>query len=131
MSTDTLLLVRNRRAELAKQREALETEDAELAVTERTLVRLAGIRPSGPNGAAKPHGPKLPQPTSQKGLIVATLKTAVRAWFETGEALRKAVQDVHGVDIGKSSFQPYLSELKKTGVIVRDGQRVALAERAH
>ena len=66
---------------------------------------------------------------SQKSLIVATLKTSDNVWFETGDELHKAVKRVHGIDINKNSFLPYLSGLKADGIIVREGQRIALADR--
>lgn len=124
MTQETLDMVRLRRKQISNEIADLKKEDEDLQVTERTLVRLAASMPqsSEPGAAA---------PTSQKDMVVSTLRTSAEPWFESSTALHDAVRKIHGVDIKKGSFLPYLSDLKAKGVIARDDTgRIALASRA-
>ncbi len=140
MSDPTLELVRARRAEIGRIRESLDAEERDLEITERTLMRLAvktTMTSSGTkSGVDQDHKAKpvlnLEPPaqlSSQKSLITTALQNAPEAWFESSDQLHAFIASVFNVEIPKSSFLPYLSDLKKREVIVRDGQRIALKDR--
>ena len=104
MSENVLDVVRRRRKQIAEAIIDLQEEDEELEVTERTLVRLSASRPRAVDSAAT-------APTSHKEMIVSVLRTAAEPWFESSSALHEAVKAIHGVDIKKGSFLPYLKLL--------------------
>jgi hypothetical protein len=144
--------VRARRAEIAAQQRALEEEDDELAVAERVAERLepslrskaaAGDRDAPntePTAAAAVIAGKgglsvratvqtLRRSMSQPELIVATLRASADPWFESSAALHDEILRIHGVDIKGNSLLPSLTGMKKDGLIIRNGPRLALAER--
>jgi hypothetical protein len=144
-----LSAVRARRALIARQLTELQAEDSELASVEDVLVRLSGTpkaaaasapkrrgRKPGPvrgargrkaNGAAKPvkkgRG-RSAAAGSQRELVLAALKKPGAGWMDVKQII-SSVKDSHGVSIPPRSLSPLLSNLKKAGVIVRQGRRVA------
>jgi hypothetical protein len=130
MDMDTLNLIRARRAEIAKQHqsarrvlETLEKEDAELEAAERVIVRLAGT--TKVDGSAVPSG-KL----SQRDAVISALRLSADPWFCDASALREEASKLYGQEIAQTTFQPLLSTLtNKDRVVVREGPKVALAER--
>lgn len=127
-------LVRARRAEIDRQRAALDTEDQELAVAERVAERLEPfVRAGAPNAetgstvtnAVLAAG----APKTQPELVISTLKASAGPWFESSNALHDEIQRIHGVDIKSGSLLPVLTNLKNEGIILREGPRIALAER--
>ena len=107
----------------------------ELAVAERVAERLEpGIRPSTSPPGDVDMIPEMKTATlkrqmSQPELILATLRASADPWFESSAALHDEVLRIHGVDIKNNSLHPLLSGLKNEGLILRDGQRITLAER--
>ena len=129
MSDSDIHLVRERRAEIEKQRVALDKEDAELAITERTLARLQAAKSAAkPNSnGASPFKPK--GAISQSDMILGVLRGAPTPWMASSNDLHAAIKTIHGADINKNSFFPMLHSLEKRHLIVRKGGRIALAER--
>jgi hypothetical protein len=123
MTDDSLILIRARRAEIKAERKRLDIEDADLDHAEKTIVRLAALRPqakAATNGAA---------PKTQREFVTYTLKTSEVDWFESVRDLRDAVA-LNGKDIPLTSFQPLISSMvNEDGTLVRDGNRVGLKER--
>jgi len=132
MSDPSLATVRARRVELAKLRAAIDDEDKELEVAERALTRLAAskgdLSHSQPEPARLPGLPGRP-PATHKELVTAVLRVSPEPWLSSPAELRAEIERTHGVNIKPTSFQPLISDLKKKGVVVRDRQRIALAER--
>lgn len=122
---DTLAKIRARRAEIDRQIEALSAEVADLHVAERVVARFEAV--SGPSQSAE--GAKASSQPRHVDLIVATLKASPASWFVDWAALQRAIKELHDVDIPKSSLQPYLSNLKSAGIVVRNGPNIALRER--
>ncbi|MEI9931388.1 MAG: hypothetical protein WDM89_12810 [Rhizomicrobium sp.] len=131
MSDSDIKLVRARREQIAKERAALDAEDADLDITERTLSRLAAATTLQERGSTRPVLVRLPKHTpSHKDMVLGTLKASPTVWIASADALQKQISQIHKVFIGKSSLFPYLSELKTKGVIVRGKNgEIALAER--
>src|SRR2546430_4209675 len=129
MSDSDIQLVRERRAEIAKLRESLDQEDTDLAITEKTLVRLqaarSSVKPNG-NGASlfKPKGA-----ISQGDMILGALRGSAKLWLDGSGELHDLIRSIHGVEINKNSFYPLISDLAKRGLVAKDGPRLALASR--
>lgn len=70
------------------------------------------------------------RPQTQTDLIIATLKASADVWVESSSVLHDDILRIHGVDIKSNSLLPLLTGLKNEGIIVRDGPKIALAERA-
>ena len=121
---DVLTTIRSRREEISKNITALQAEDSELAVAEKVITRLAPI--SGDGGSSSPREG---QPPRQIDFVVKTLAHMPQRWAPDWTYLQTAIMNVFGVEIPKSSLQPYLSHLKNDGVIVRDGPKIALKSR--
>lgn len=118
---DTLAKIRARQIEIDRQIAALSDEASDLEVAARVVARLE----TPPTSQATEPKSQLTHPD----LIVATLKAAKGPWFGDWSGLQRAIKEMHGVDIPKSSLQPYLSNLKNQGVIVRNGPNIALRVR--
>jgi hypothetical protein len=100
---DDLDLIRNRRRDIAKEKRALDAEDASLAQAEETIVRVrAKIGPHGGNGADS-------SPTTHRQYVIATMRKSEHDWFDSGEALRQEVIRLFGKDIKRTTFQPLVS----------------------
>ena len=120
MSDDAVTLIRARRAQIKVERRRLDDEDAELDQAEKTIVRLASQRQQATVSGAVPK--------TQKDFVIYTLKVSDNPWFESVRALRDAVA-LQGREIEMSTFQPLISSMTGEEIIVRDGPKVALAER--
>jgi hypothetical protein len=142
--------IKARRAFIARQLNQLQSEDDELATVEEILARLAKAPRSTPGkrrgrppaqkavgkskvkakakkgaGRGKRNGAGL----SQRELVLAALKKPGAGWMDVRQIIAW-VKENHGVAMPPRSISPLLSNLKKSGAIVRTGRRVALPERA-
>lgn len=123
-----LSMIRARLAEISRQQESLIKEAQELEIAVRVLTRLAAT--SSVTGASEPpQVVRVGAPASQRGLVIAALRVSADPWFASPAELRAEIEQTHSVKIKNTSFQPLLSNLKTQGVVVRDGLRIALAER--
>jgi hypothetical protein len=138
MSDSDLSLVRARRAAIKREMESLEEEDEELQTAERVLARLQASKVVKPavaitagNGAhATSTAPtKSSGRMSQPDYVIGTLKAVQNPWVDSPVALQGLIKTLHNVEIPTNSFHPILHHLRADGVIVRDGSRLALAER--
>jgi hypothetical protein len=119
MSNDSLKLIRARRAEIEAERRLLDDEEAELDQAEKTIIRLASVRPNPSSNGA---GPK-----TQKEFVLHALRIHRGNWYENVKDLREAVAAL-GKDIPMSSFQPLISDMVNTDkTLLRDGSKVGLA----
>lgn len=124
--------IKERRAELAKMREAIDAEERELSIAERVLVRLHRHAP-----APLPAVPTIEQAasklqnrsTSTESLIERALRECATVWYTSAE-VRVDVSRLKGKDVPMTTIGPTLTAMKRNGTIVRDGNKVALAERA-
>lgn len=117
-----LATVRARRAEIARQRKSIDEEDAELAVAERALVRLA--LPRQTNGAVLAE-----RPTTNIDLIVEALKRHSEPWVRDAKHLHALIVQEFSIDMKESSLMPLLSRLRSEGVIRRQDSKIALTQR--
>jgi len=118
-----LTSIRSRVAVLAKLRKEIDDEVSELETAERVLLRLAAMPSDGQHHADLPRGR-----VTHRELVLSVLRAAPDTWLESRD-VRAEIKRAHGVDIQPTSLQPLLSGLKDKGTIVRDGRRIALAER--
>jgi hypothetical protein len=130
-----LSTVRARRAQIAKLRKVLDTEDQELEIAETVLVRLSAhsIADTVPN-IPQTNGTTTvtQQPVTQKDLVIGTLRARIEPWVDSSRDLQAEIERTHGVLIRDSSLLPLLTTLKGDGIIRRDAQnRIALTERAN
>jgi hypothetical protein len=130
MSNDSLILIKERRthigrerARLATQLQSLDNEDKELEIAEKTILRLAAMQ-----GASKPaSGGNGIYPKTQKEFVLHALKLHRGGWYENVKDLREAVAAL-GKDIPMTSFQPLISDMVNTDkTLLRDGSKVGLA----
>ena len=144
--------IKSRRAFIARQLDQLQSEDEELATVEEILARLAKAPRSTPgkrrgrppaqkaagkvkvkakakakNGAGR--GKRNGSGLSQRELVLAALKKPGAGWMDVRQIIAW-VKENHGVTMPPRSISPLLSNLKKTGAIVRNGRRVSLPVRA-
>jgi len=137
--SSSLALVRARRVEIANrldainvEAKALGVEDADLAVTERTLERLEGkpedeMVPVSQDPLADKFSDKKP---SIKQLIVRALSQSPEAWVPDAGWVWNCIRQEFGVEINKNSFFPQMHSLvNEDKAVIRDGKRVALRER--
>jgi len=125
--------IRSRRAEIQNIRTSLDAEDQELATAERVAERLEPTLLTQPAG--KIHaltGQSNVHPAGkikQSDLVIMTMRSAAQPWFESSSALGDEIKRIHGVEIKQNSLFPLISVLRAKGTIVREGQKIALAER--
>ncbi|GLK49281.1 hypothetical protein GCM10017620_22540 [Brevundimonas intermedia] len=132
--------IRDKRAHLARQRAAIDLQDAELEVAEKVLVRLEAERPEGKTFELQPVQPgKNDEPRdtfafdvppirlSRRELVLEALK-GEKIWMTSAE-INEEIAKRHGAQIKPTSFYPMLSNLKNEAVIKREGDRMALASR--
>lgn len=138
--------LQQRRAEIAREIEALKAEDKDLAHAERILQRL--LQNSGPPAkrqaaksnieeasaesaraaSARGRRPKSGD-KSQKDLVIEALSRSSEPWLNVRDIIQE-VHDLSGVAIPRKTLSPLLSYLKRDGVIARKGRSVALHVRA-
>jgi hypothetical protein len=127
----------SRRKAIREEIARLESEDAELQIAERVIERLgrsidegvasetaassAGDHPSSEARSRRPRPPL-------KEMIIEYLTRTPELW-RTANDIQFNVSDMKGADVPMSSISPTLSDLKKSGHIVRNGMQVALAVR--
>lgn len=128
MIDDTLAVIRARRSAIKTEIAALHSEDGELAAAERGLARLIGGRARPAARPARVLGRRGRKPAtgdkSQRELILAVLGNA--DWLDLNDIVL-AIAREHGVSVAKRTISPLLSALKREGLIVRQGRKVALA----
>jgi hypothetical protein len=127
--------IRERIAEIESLLASLPKELEELRVTERVLkrfdvsgeggVRLEAKRPitGSADGDAKPH-----PPMKTREIFIQVLKESETAWMTANE-IKDRASSIKGADIPMGTVSPTLSEMKNAGFVIRDGLKVALAER--
>lgn len=122
ITNPTLKDVQARRADVARQRRILESEDQDLAVAERILLQLANSKVSDVS-----QSPVRTQGKGQKWAVLDALEQG--ELFQDQEAVREAASRLHGIEIKITSLQPLISKLKTDGLLVRQGNKLALASR--
>lgn len=133
--------IRRRKAVLAEERSQLEfrlseidDEEDELDTAENFVKRF-GKQGEGEDMPAENQQERLPLPpvirakTTRDALLLA-LKVMQAPWQTANELRVRAIQ-LKGTDIPMATVSPTLSNLKNAGLIVRSGQRVALASRVN
>lgn len=118
-------MIRAKRAELARQRAALEKQDAELAIAERVLAEMEGVKASSPQQTFEIV---LSAPSGSRRERVLEALGGDKIWMTSAE-INNAIAKRHGVLIKGTSLYPMLTNLKKEGVIIRQGDRMALKGR--
>lgn len=126
--------IRDKRADLARQRAALERQDAELAIAEKVMAEIEGdetpAQPALPAGSA---------PTALSKLVATSRRTRIlealsgEKVFMTSAEINEAIAKRYGAPIKGSSLYPMLSLLKQEKVIVRagkNGELIAIKRRA-
>lgn len=130
---DPLATLRARRAEIARTIKDLSAEDRELATAELVLQRIASAPGQAsrrsPGSARQGENNDRRRPRSQREYVIETLATSSKAWLRTNEIVT-LVKKRWGEEIPELSLRPLLTQLKKSGAIVRTGRVVALEERA-
>jgi hypothetical protein len=140
-----LSTIRARRAQLAKYRQQIDTEDKELEIAERVLTRLAvganspvapAVLKSGSSQHDEPSAQAIqtgagdqPNPVTHKNLVLATLRARAEPWVTSSRQLQTEIAEAHGIHIEDNSFLPLLSGLLAEGIIKRSEKGIALAER--
>lgn len=122
--------IRDRRADLAQQRAALEKLDADLATAERVLVEMSGSEASPALNPVVPVKPPSGYGSRRERILEALSGEKV---FMTSGEVNRAIAKRYGVMIKGTSLYPMLTQLKKEGVIVRAGQKgdlIAIKRRA-
>ncbi len=137
--TLSLSSIRKRKATLDDERSELEFrlsqiddhyEELEAA---EDFVKRFGEQGEGSDMAAEPLQERLPlQPvirakTTREALLLA-LKVMQEPW-QTAKGLRERAIQFKGTNIPMATVSPTLSNLKNEGLIIREGQKVALASR--
>ena len=123
---NSLQRIREERADLVRQRTAIEKRDAELAIAERVLAELE--RTPLPSGPEKPYELSLmPQAASRRERVLEAL-SGQKLWMTSAE-INQAIARRHGAMIKATSFYPMISLLTKEGVLVRDEDKLALKGR--
>lgn len=117
--------IRRQRADLARQRAALDKRDAELAIAEKVLAELEGAVASP---APSTMELLLSAPTASRRERVVEALSGERVWM-TSREINNAIAKRHGMLIKSTSLLPMLTNLKNEGVVVRDGDKIALKER--
>jgi hypothetical protein len=109
-------------AEIEKAQAAFALELDELRVAQRVLARL------GAQSDMQPASPKTPRAATTKALFVDILRDNPEPWM-TANQVRERASFLKGSDIPMGTVSPTLTDLKNDGLVVRDGLKVALAER--
>jgi hypothetical protein len=123
--------IRSRIAEIEAilaSRDKLREELDELRVAERVLSRLSSEAEDDAAFVGSDPKPKANSAMTTRDHILAVLLDAPELWLTTHEVQGRASQKI-GRDIPHGTIAPTLSELKKSGRIVRDGLKVAHAQR--
>ena len=123
-----------RLSEIDRIQTELSVEREELAIAKRVLERLSASRlPASQQSSSRPPATQVRNDTAQpvkglKGLFIEVLKNSEPPWLTAIEVKTEASK-AKGTDVPMSSVSPKLWDLKNDGIIVRDGLKVALAER--
>ena len=150
-TTPTIADVQRRRAqikvertEISRRDSELQAEDADLAVAERALLRLAGAPPAGASAPSpssddafgswltpagwNPPPDSAPIHGTLEELITYLLRGAVDPWALATQ-IQAGLTHYKQQPVPMSSISPTLTTMKNKGTIVRDGLKVALASR--
>lgn len=125
--------IREARADLARQRAALERRDAELAVAEKVLAEFGDVTVSTPPQSVQQTQQRtldiiLSSPPASRRERVLQALSGEKVWMTSAE-INRAIAKRHGMLIKGTSLYPMLTVLKNEGVIVRDGDKMALKSR--
>lgn len=142
----TFQSIRDRRAEIQRQIEILESEDAVLARAERHYARLPAHEPILIGAAATqvldslvPSVTPTKAPRKPKGIptmyrmacdILRVSGSAGRPWLDAVE-IANAIRERWWPNCEASFVQPQLWRLAKTGKLLKQGSRYALPSRGH
>lgn len=128
----TLQQIRDRRAQIAADKQALEVEDAELAAAERVVLRLEAGTTHQLSGNATvstaASGTLTVRRRNNKESVVQALTESSSPWLESSE-INDAIAKLTGEPLKISSLYPLLTNLKKDGVLIRQGNKLALTTR--
>jgi len=151
MSRVNIELVRARRARIAREIELLRAEEAELALAEAALERLArsiGVEPPRSEdldqlekGLTALHQASVAEigrepksdsgwvrPATQRDYILKVLEEASPPWVHSRD-IQAVARERWGVVLPIQSLRPLLTSMKTKGVIVRKGRLIALRRR--
>ena len=136
----SLTAIRDQKATLSRVIADAQSQLADLDVAER-IVRRFGQATEAPRPSDDEIddllGPIAPKPCvasvparsmTAKMMMIAVLRQSPSPWM-TSDELRERVIAIKGDDVPMGTVGPTLSNMKNEGVIVRDGFKVALAER--
>lgn len=123
---NSLQRIREERAEIVRQRAAIEKRDAELAIAEKVLAELERTAPTA--GPETTYELSLtPQAASRRERVIEAL-SGQKLWMTSAE-INQAIARRHGALIKTTSFYPMISLLTKDGVLVRKDDKLALKSR--
>lgn len=134
--------IRERRASLNKQIADAKAQLADLDIAERILERFGQAigepRPNARDMNDFLHDMGLDEAASvstapntsmtTKALFKSVLRQSSDVWMTANEIQERA-SAIKGQEVPMATVSPTLSNMKKAGVIVRDGMKVALASR--
>lgn len=123
--------IRDMRADLARQRAALEKQDAELAIAEKVMTQIEGSDTPTLPGLVPFPAPPAPPPTaggSRRERVLEAL-SGEKVWMTSAE-VNQEIARRYGALMKGTSLYPLLSLLKKERVIVRAGDKIAIKRRA-
>jgi hypothetical protein len=109
-------------------RDKLRDELEELRVAERVILRLGTENEDDGSGGRVQPRTKSPGSMTTKDHILAVLLEAEEVWITTLDVQSRTSKLV-GRDVPIGTIAPTLSELRKLELIVRDGPKVAHADR--
>ena len=140
----SLTAIRDQKAALNRVILDAQTQLADLEVAERIVRRFGQVtedeRPDGQAmddllRRANVEAPKsevvaalVERSITSKAVFLAVLRQAADPWMTANEIQERA-SAIKGHDVPMATVSPTLSNMKKLGLIVRDGMKVALAER--
>lgn len=142
----SLSSIRARKAELNRTIGEAQAQLADLDVAERIVLRFGeasgDTRPSldtmddllvrakveMPTPKSKTHGALADRPLKINDLFQSVLRQSAEIWMTANEIQERA-SAIKGQEVPMGTVSPMLSIMKSKGVIVRDGLKVALAER--
>lgn len=137
--------IREQKAALNRAIQEAQAQLADLDMAERIVLRFGRevespqISDGDHNARHGDYTPQLPvapavtsgdRASTTKALMQSVLRGSPSPWM-TSDELREQVSALKGTEVPMGTVGPTLSNLKNEGVIVRDGFKVALAERLY
>ena len=141
----TLSAIRSQKATLNRTIVDAQTQLADLEVAERIVRRFGQATAEDRPGKdamedllQRANVERAPSPTltevlvdrslTSRAIFLSVLRQSDNPWMTANEIQERA-SAIKGQDVPMATVSPTLSNLKTTGLIVRDGLKVALAER--